>query len=130
MSFVEVTAEKTNDAVLESYSLTTESKPRDGSDTLEDFRAVLRVVISNEAQNVSAVSQPTATLAIANTLNVRFNRDALVTIYPLVNSDGSTETVFKLVSQEYTPYDVKGSTFFRGVLEYVSVTEWESLSWA
>jgi len=128
MSFVSITAEKTNDAILEQYILSTESRLKSGSTTDEQFRAMLRVVISQEAQNVSAVSQPTSTLYVLPSLNVRFNRDSLVTIYPLQDTS-ATAYSFRLVSQDYTPYQVKGSTFFHGVLEYVSVTPWEDLSW-
>ena len=45
MSLVEVTAEKTNDSVLLGYKLSTESRLKTGSDTIEEMRAILRVVI-------------------------------------------------------------------------------------
>jgi hypothetical protein len=128
MSFVEITAEKTNDPVLISYDLSTESRFKNNGNTDEEFRAVLRVVISNEAQNVSGVSQPTSTLATYPSLKVRFNRDSLVTIYPLQDTD-ATSYNFNLVSQSFTPYQSKGSTFFNGTKEYVSVTPWEDLEW-
>jgi len=128
MSLVEVTAEKTNDSVLLGYKLSTESRLKTGSDTIEEMRAILRVVIGQQAQNVSAVSQPRSLLYTTATLNVRFNRDSLITLYPLKDISNNTYN-FRLVDQDYTPYAVKGSTFFDGVLEYVSVTPWEELTW-
>lgn len=129
MSLVVITAEKTNDAVLVSYDLSTESRFKDDSTTEEEYRAVLRVVVSQEAQNVSDVSPPTDEIYETSLLNVRFNRDSLVTLYPLDSPTEGGSYTFKLINQSFTPYEAKGSTFFSGVKEYVSVTPWGDLAW-
>ena len=131
MSLVVITAEETNDAVLVSYKLSTEDRPIDsGDDDSEDeYRAVLSVVISQEARNVTEVSQPTNTLKIRDSLDVRFNQNVLATILPLTSENGEILYKFRLVDQDYHTYSEKGSTFFQGVLEYVSVSDWEELIW-
>ena len=126
MSEVVFTAEKVNEAVVEAYQLSTESKELD--DGTEQSRAILRVVISQEAKNITDVSQPADTLSIAQTLTARFNQSASVVIFPLKDSDGN-EYPFKLVDQDYTPYESKGSRFFHGVKEWVSVTPYIDLTW-
>ena len=127
MSVVVITSEKNNDPVVDLYQLSTESKTLDGGD--EESRAVLRVVISQEALNVTDVSQPVDTLESELSLTARFNQSTSVQILPLKDAFDDTYP-FKLVDQSYTPYESKGSRMFRGTKEWVSVTPWVSLTWA
>jgi len=129
MSFVILTAEETNDAVLVSYKLSTEDRLVEGSETEYEYRAVLSVIISQEARNVSEVSQPTNQIYSKDSLTVRFNQLATAEILPLTNLQGDTTYNFRLVDQDYHSYSAKGSTFYQGVKEYVSVSEWEELFW-
>jgi len=129
MSFVTTTCEKRTDAVLDSYDLETESRPKEGSTTDEEYRAVLRVIVSIELQNVTDMSRPTSSLCTATSFSVRFNRDVAVTLEPLSAQTTGTVYPFHLMSQSYTPFEMKGSTFFRATQEYLSVTPWEALTW-
>jgi len=131
MSTVKITADKRSDAVLVGYELSTESRFKSGSTTEEQYRGVLRVTIQQEAQNVSNVEQPNDSIKNETSLSVRFNRDSLVTLYPLKSAVfPNASHPFRLINQSYTPYESKGSTFFSGIKEYVSVTGWTDLSWS
>lgn len=127
MSLIIVTA-KTTDSVLQDLSLTTESRINEDTGD-EEFRGIYRVIVQQDASNVSDVSDPTSELSLASELTVRFNQSSEITLLPLKDFDSGLRVNFRLVTQEYTPIAQKGSTFFRGVKEWVSVSEWSDLTW-
>jgi hypothetical protein len=126
MGFLKVVAEKRSDSVLMDLSLTTESRLKDPdvSSVEEEYREIYRVVVQQDAFNVTDVDLKTDILDVEESLEVRFNQDTIVSIYPL-----SAFQPFQLVNQQYSPLEVKGSRFFRGTLEYVSVGQWRDLEW-
>jgi len=126
MSDITIIVEKINKAMLMHMSLTTETREDPTDASKEQYRAIFRVTTKQEALDVKTVSSPTACISEAATLDVRFNSDSVVTLYPLSDFEP-----FKLVSQTYEPYDVKGSRFFSGTKEWVSVSgQWMGLEWS
>lgn len=131
MSAVTVTADKVNDAMLVGYNLATESQPINADDPTgpEEYRGVLRVTTQQEFGSITAVSQPTPELGSRNSLNVRFNEDNFVNILPIVGDGGTLLFPFILINQQLTPYESKGSTFFSLTEEWLSVSDWDDLTW-
>jgi len=129
MARVVIAAEKTTKPVLLSYKLTTEDRPKEGTTDDYEFRAILRVIVEQTAENITFVGTPSNNLSVFDSLTVRFNQDSEVTIEPLYNSFFDTAYPFKLVDQDYSQYEAKGSKFFIGTLEYVCVSDWEDLVW-
>ncbi len=122
MSNITLTAAQTADAMLASMELNTETKTlANGS---EQYRAIFRVTVTQDAYNVSDVGSPTADITTAASLSVRFNNTDLIEIEPLSDFEP-----FNLVGQHYTPMETKGSKFFRGTKEWVSVGQWTGLDW-
>ena len=124
MSDITVTAEKKNEAVLMKMTVTNESREHPDDADKEQYRSMFRVVVSQEGFNVTDVSTPDETITEARSLTVRFNQTETVILEPF-----SDFQLFKLVSQEYTPYMDKGSRMFSGVKEWETVSEWLSLEW-
>ena len=89
------------------------------------FRATYRVVIEQDAYNISAVSTPVSGFTQAASLVGRWNQSANET--ELFGLDGRN---FFLVNQSYTPMESKGSKFFRGRKEWVSVSAWTDFDWS
>jgi len=131
MSAISLSALKVNDAMLVGYNLATESQPIDPENPTgdEEYRGILRVTTQQEFSSILAVTQPTPELSTRNSIYARFNENEFTEILPIIGDSGTLLFPFVLVNQDLSPYQSKGSTFFSLTEEWVSVSDWDALTW-
>ena len=130
MAQVQLTAATVTEPRVIGYDVDTETKFDDDDPTIEKYRGIMRVTIEQDAFNVTGINSIDDQLTIRESLQGRFNQSSVVEILPLVDHETDDFVPFKLTSQNYTPMEMKGTAFFRGVSEWVCVTEWHELNWS
>ncbi len=122
MSDITLTAEKTSEAMVASMSLTTETQELENPKKLQ-YRSIFRITVTQDAYNISDVTTPAAAITVRPTVTARFNNA------DPIEMEGLDGNQFFLSSQHYDPMEVKGSRFFRGTKEWLSVSGWVDHDW-
>jgi len=124
MAQMQFTAETTDEARIKSVHLSTERRTDPDDGITEQMRAVLTVVIEQDAYNISGVENFTETVSRRDSLTGTMNGSDDVTLEPAVASGFSQ---FNLLDQQYDEMEAKGSLFFRGTSVWQAMGEWETL---
>lgn len=123
MARITVTAAETTDPRFVQVRLSTDSRQKADDPDAEEYRAILEVVVEQDAETVQEMSDIALTLTSEDTLTGSFNGSPDVVIDSIVGFP------FKLIDQTYTELEAQGSKFFRGKLVWVSTTTWFTLLW-
>lgn len=121
-----IATDKVSIKLVRHFSITTETR-KDPSDSLreaEQWRQVIRVILTQDASNIISAVNLDSGLFLTQTIKGSFNGGPELEI-----TAGYNFGFWRLMSQEYDEYEQQGSLFFRATLEYVSVTPWATLDW-